>query len=127
MRPSEFSPEAPRPWRPPLRPRKHRRFNLEFPVCLSFPFEGGVRELKTVSANVSVGGLLLTAIDAVPLRTRVNLVMEVKGPWSHRPVRLVAKGQVVRVEALGAHDGFAIAVECQRPLTEMKGRLAAAS
>jgi hypothetical protein len=53
--------------------------------------------------------------------------MEVKGPGSHRPVRLVAKGEVVRVVALGVGGGFAIAVACQQPIIEMKGRLAAAS
>jgi hypothetical protein len=68
----------------------------------------------------------LKATDAVPPHTQVSLVMEVKGPWSHRPVRLVAKGEVVRVEALGAGE-FAIAIQCRQPITEMKDRLAVAS
>jgi hypothetical protein len=46
--------------------------------------------------------------------------MEVKGPWFQHPVRLVAKGVVVRIEALGDQDGYAIAIECQRPLVERK-------
>jgi hypothetical protein len=94
---------------------------------LSFSSHDGVCELSAVSANISIGGVLLKATDAVPPHTQVSLVMEVKGPWSHRPVRLVAKGEVVRVENLGLEDGFAIAVQCQQPIMEMKSRLAVAS
>ena len=107
--------------------RRHPRFDLQFPVCLSFPSEGTVREIETVSENVSIGGVLLKASDQVEPRTPVSLTMDVKGPGSRRPVRLVAKGAVVRVEALGSGAGFAIAVECQQPMIQMKGRLRAAS
>lgn len=127
MRLSENSPAIPRLAIPSQRQRRHRRFNLQFPVSLSFSSRDGVRELNAISSNISIGGVLLKATDAVPPHTQVSLVMEVKGPWSHRPVRLVAKGEVVRVEDLGANGGFAIAVQCQQPITEIKGRLAVAS
>jgi hypothetical protein len=107
--------------------RKHPRFDLQFPVCLSFPSGETVREIETVSENVSIGGLLLKATDQVEPRTPVSLTMDVRGPGSRRPVRLVAKGEVVRVEALGSGAGFAIAVECRQPIIQMKGRLRAAS
>ncbi len=68
----------------------------------------------------------MKASDAVPPHTQVSLVMEVKGAWSHRSVRLVAKGEVVRVESLDS-GGFAIAIQCRKPITEMKARLAVAS
>jgi PilZ domain len=127
MRPSENPPAIPRLAIPPQRQRRHRRFNLQFPVSLSFSSHDGVREINAVSANISIGGVLLKAADVVPPHTQVSLVMEVKGPWSHRPVRLVAKGEVVRVENLGADGGFAIAIQCRQPIAEMKGRLAVAS
>ncbi len=127
MRPFENPPAIPRIAIPPQRQRRHRRFSLKFPVALSFTSPEGVRELDAVSANISIGGVLLKAADAVPLHTQVSLVMEVKGPWSHRPVRLLAKGEVVRVEDLGADVGFAIAIQCQQPITEMKVGLAVAS
>jgi len=127
MRPTEHSPEIPRHSLGSTKQRRHRRFELQFPVCLRFPSQGTVRELQTVSENVSIGGLLLKADVAVPPRTHVSLVIEVKGPGSHRPVRLAAKGEVVRVEALGAGGGFAIAVACLQPITEMNKPLAAAS
>lgn len=127
MRISENPPAIPRLAIPPQTQRRHRRFNLQFPVSLRFSSDYGVRELNAVSANISIGGVLLKAADAVPPHTYVSLEMEVRGPWSHRPVRLVAKGEVVRVENLGATGGFAIAIQCQQPIAEMKGRLAAAS
>jgi hypothetical protein len=107
--------------------RRHHRFNLQFPVSLSFPSEGAVRELAAISENVSIGGLLLKASDPVSPHTQVKLTMEVKGPWSQRPVRLVARGEVVRLEPLGSGGGFAIAVECRQLITEIKGHLRAAS
>ena len=127
MRTSENSPAVPQIAIPPQRQRRHRRFNLQFPVSVSYAARDGVHELNAVSANISIGGVLLKAADAVPPHTQVSLVMEVKGPWSHRPVRLAAKGEVVRVENLGADGGFAIAIQCQQPIMEMKGRLAVAS
>jgi hypothetical protein len=122
MRSPENLPTIPRLAIPPQRQRRHRRFNLHFPVCLSFSVQGAIRELNAISTNVSIGGVLVNAAHAVPPHTPVSLVMEVKGPWSHRPVRLVAKGEVVRVEELGTEGGFAIAVQCQQPIIEMKKR-----
>jgi hypothetical protein len=77
-----------------------------------------VRKLHAVSENVSIKGVLLKAGARVPARTPVSLTMEVRGPWFQHPVRLVAKGVVVRIEALRNEDGYAIAIECQRPLVE---------
>jgi hypothetical protein len=76
---------------------------------------------------VSVAGLLLSACDQVPPHTRVSLAIDVRSPWSHRSVRLLGEGEVVRMEVLGPGDGFAIAVECKRPITEMEDHLSAAS
>jgi hypothetical protein len=98
--------------------RRHSRFDLKFPVALSFPSQGEVRKLQAMSENVSVKGLLLKVGARVPPRTPVSLTMEVSGPWFQHPVRLVAKGVVVRIETLRNEDGYAIAIECQRPLVE---------
>jgi len=125
MHPGEHFPTPSQP--STQKERRHRRFNLQFPVCLSFPSGGQVCELAVISQNVSLGGLLLKSGTLVPPLTQVKLTMDVKGPWSHRMVRLVAKGRVVRVEPLGPDSGFAIAVECERAITEMKGHLPAAS
>ena len=110
---------------PYLKERKYRRFELHFPVILSYPAVGVLRELETVSKNVSVGGLLVTANDQLPLRTPVGLTMNVFGPRFRHPVKLVGEGRVVRVESLGSGAGFAIAVECKRPIKEIEDHLPA--
>lgn len=95
--------------------RRFRRYNLEFPVFLTFSAEEQTRELAAISQNVSTGGLLLRASDQVALHTRVNLTMQVKGQPHARPLHLEAEGEVVRVERLGIASGYAIAIECERP------------
>lgn len=102
------------------RERRYRRFNLQFPVCLSYPRSGIVRELNGWSKNVSLGGVLVTSDDEVPLRTPVTLTMNVVGPRLRRPVRLHGDGEVVRVERLANGDGFAIAVECVQTINEIE-------
>jgi len=107
--------------------RRYRRFNLQFPVSLSFPAAGRVHELFAVTKNVSIGGLLLKTGDPIPVQTQVSLRMDVRRPWSIHPVRLIGDGMVVRVENLGQRDGYAIAIECAQAITEMEEFFPAAS
>ncbi len=107
------------------RERRYRRFNLQLPVHLSFACAGTVRELDTISRNVSIGGLLLKANVSLPPDTQVSLIIEAKAPRLNRPVRLVGEGEVVRVEQLEAGAGFAIAIECKRPIAEIENQLPA--
>jgi hypothetical protein len=120
--PAHQSQDSAGPYR---RERRYRRFDLELPVRLSFPFSGTVHELDTISRNVSIGGLLLRANDSLPPHTRVSLTMDVQGPRLRRPVRLLSEGEVVRVERLESGAGFAIAIECKRPITDMENHLPA--
>jgi len=110
---------------PYQRERRYRRFDLQFPVLLSFPSSGKVHELRTISSNVSIGGLLLKATDSLSPQTGVSFTIEVKGPLLQRPVRLVGEGQVVRVERLEAGGGFALAIECRHPIAEIENHLPA--
>ena len=105
--------------------RRYRRFDLEFPVHLSFPSAGTARELHTISTNVSIGGFLLKASDPLPTQTQVSLTIEVKGPRLRRSIRLQGEGKVVRVERLEVGSGFALAIECKRPITEIENHLPA--
>jgi hypothetical protein len=109
---------------PYRRERRYRRFDLQYPVHLSFPSCGTVRELDAISRNVSIGGLLLRANDSLLLHTQVSLSIEVQGPRLRRPVRLVGEGEIVRVERLES-AGFAIAIECKRPIAEIENHLPA--
>src|SRR5260370_24142881 len=92
------------------RERRYRRFDLQFPVHLSFPSAGSVGELHTTSRNVSIGGLLLKANDSLPPHTQVSLIIDVKAPRLRRPIRLLDEGYVVRVEQLVAGAGFAVSI-----------------
>lgn len=105
---------------PYRRERKYRRFDLQFPVHLSFPSSGTVLERDTISSNVSIGGLLLRATDSLPPHTQVSLTMDVQHPRLRRPFRLLGEGEVVRVERLESGSGFAIAIECKHPITELE-------
>jgi hypothetical protein len=111
--------------KPHRKERRHRRFDLQFPLSLNFSSGGAVRELAGLSSNVSIGGLLLKVNDPVPIRTEVSLRMAVRDHRLRRPVQLMGKGAVVRVERLGSDAGFAIAIECKRPITEIDVHLPA--
>ena len=100
--------------------RKYRRFDLQFPVSMSFAVAGAAREVEAVSKNVSIGGLLLKAGDQVPLQTQVSLVLNVVAASSGRMVRLLGEGEVVRVDPMAAGVGFEIAVACKQPISEME-------
>ena len=109
----------------PRKERRHRRFDLQFPVSLNYSSEGVVREIAGLSSNVSIGGLLLKVNDPVPVRTQVSLKMAVHDSRLRRPVQLLGKGAVVRLEPLESGAGFAIAIECKRPITEIDDHLSA--
>jgi len=52
--------------------------------------------------------------------------MDVQGPPLRHPVRLGSVAKVVRVERLESGAGFAIAIECEHPISEMENYLPAA-
>jgi hypothetical protein len=136
-----FGRDLPNPTFPPLRlematetpeyasNRRYRRFDLHFPVTLTFDTGGVARKVDAVSKNVSIGGLLVKASHPVPPCTRVKLMMRARSPLSGRSVRLEGEGKVVRLEPIGRKDGFTIAVACTHLISETENqssRLAAA-
>lgn len=112
---------------PSLKERRHRRYDLRLEGQLSFASRSCVHHLETTSRNVSVRGLLLEAGYPVERHTRVQVTMTVRGPASRRPVRLLGRGEVVRLQPLESGAGFAIAVECLRPISQRKNSLPGAS
>ncbi|MBZ5704864.1 MAG: PilZ domain-containing protein [Acidobacteriia bacterium] len=112
--------------RPPhAQERKYRRFALRYPVQVKFPLGKSVSELQAVSQNVSIGGLLLETPSPIPQHCSVNFTMTVQGGQVAHPIELVGEGRVVRIEPRGPGAGFAIAVECNRPISQMENYLAA--
>ena len=86
---------------------------------------GKTRRLETTSRNISIGGLLLKANDRLEPHTEVKVMIEVRSPLSGRLVRLNGTGEVVRVEEIEAGAGYAIAIECKQPISEIGEHLRA--
>jgi hypothetical protein len=112
----------------PLQQRKHRRFSLQYPVRLKVHSAESAEwmvELDAVSRNISIGGLLLETSCMIPQHTPVSFVMTIRSDQVPRPIQFVGEGKVVRVDAEAAEEVFAIAVECERPITRADEPLAA--
>jgi len=105
------------------RQRRYRRFDLQFPVLVSFPAENAVEELNAITRNVSLGGLLLEVNRPLPVGTHVDLRIAVETADAGHPIHLLGEGDIVRVYTMDSGAGFALAVECQRPIAEVRNSL----
>jgi hypothetical protein len=106
--------------------RRHQRFNLQFPVRLTFSSRHRIRELAAMSKNVSTCSVLLEASEPVPVSTLVSLTMTVRSIGACRSIQLLGQGEVVRVEPTENASGFAVAIACGLPMTELENDLPAA-
>jgi len=104
--------------------RKYRRFNLRYPVHVKFSDGNVISELDAVSRNVSLGGMLLETGARIPEHADVSFVMRLQGGRIVRPIELEGEGQVVRVESSTVPAGYAIAVQCKNPITQIEPYLA---
>jgi len=102
-----------------LKRRKYRRFSLRYPVHVKFGLANSVSELEAVSNNLSLGGVLLQADSPIPRHCDVVFTMTVRKHPIVGPTQIVGEGEVVRVEALQSGPGFAIAVKCKRPISQL--------
>ena len=102
--------------------REYRRFDLEYPVHILFRLNESLSTIDAVTRNVSVGGLLLEAPTLIPPHIAVAFVMSLQG--SMLPAaKLMGEGRVVRVAPCAAEGRFAIAVECDKPITQIQPHL----
>jgi len=99
--------------------RKYRRFSLQYPVRLKVHDADLIVEFAAMSRNISICGLLLDTCAMIPQDTPVSFMVTVESCEIGRPIRFVGEGKVVRVAPKGAKEGFAIAVECARPITQI--------
>jgi len=100
--------------------RKHRRFELEFPVHMKFQCDSATTEIDVVSKNISLGGLLVRSTLSIPEHTSVTFILSVHGKQAIRPVHLRGEEEIVRVESGGAESAFAMAVRCKAPVTQLE-------
>ena len=102
-----------------LQERKYRRFTLQYPVHLKVHSADLMVEFEATSRNISICGLLLEAPFLIPQHTPVSFTVTVKHNELGRPIQFVGEGRVVRVAPKAEEDVFAMAVECQRPITQV--------
>jgi PilZ domain len=107
--------------------RRYRRFSLRYPVKVKFDLGESISELRAISNNISLGGVLLEADSSIPQHCDVSFTMTVRGHHIIGPTQIVGDGEVVRVEPHSSGAGFAIAVECKRPISELQVYLPASA
>jgi hypothetical protein len=107
--------------------RKHRRFNLRYPVHGTFSCGNSTSDFDAVSRNVSLGGLLMETASEIPLPSAVSFTMTLQGGMVVRPMRLAGDGEVVRVETTGPGVWFAVAVACKQPIAHMEDCVSSAA
>ncbi len=108
---------------PDCQRRSYHRFHLKYPVRLTFRSGESVAVFEAASENVSKGGILLKSPWMIPLHTMVSLTMRVQGKHLVRPIRLVAEGKIVRVQADTPDGRFLVAVQFTRPVTEIEAHI----
>jgi len=100
--------------------RKYRRFDLSFPVRVNLK-SGGLRsEVKAITRNLSLGGLLLETTSMIPQNSELSFVMTIEGNPVVRPIELVGKGNVVRVEKTS--HLVRLAVECKSRIRQRRSK-----
>jgi hypothetical protein len=102
--------------------RKYRRYRLGYPVRLRCQAGGSTAEIEAISANVSIGGLLVRSPSIIPSHTPVTFVIIIPGKQGIQSIYLAGEGRVVRVESSGT-VGFGLAVECKRGITQLEDYL----
>lgn len=102
------------------KPRRFRRFNIEYPVLVQY-YSGGITiEVNAATKNVSVEGILMSSPTIIPLHTPVSFWICIQSEQKARPILLAGDGKVVRVERGATETAFAIAVKCNSPITHLE-------
>jgi hypothetical protein len=76
-------------------------------------------EFEAVSRNISICGLLFAGSSLISRPIPVSFTVTVNHNERGRRIQFVGEGRVVRVDPKTGEDVFAIAVECQRPITQV--------
>jgi len=98
--------------------RKYRRYPLECAVDIRFSCEEVASELKGITRNVSIGGLLVCSPSWIAESCPVSFVLTVQASHLVHPVRLLGSGKVARVNPCAR--GYEIGVECNKLIEELE-------
>ena len=107
--------------------RRYRRFSLRYPVNVKFGLGKTVSELRAISSNISLGGVLLLADSGLPPHCDVSFTVMVRDHEIIGSTQIMGEGEVVRVEPHPSGAGFAIAVACKHPISKLQGYLPASA
>ncbi len=99
----------------PAQQRKHRRFNLQYPVCLNAHSADCTLQVEAMSRNISIRGLLVETSSVVPQHTPVSFIVSVEHGQVGRPIQFVGEGKVVRVDSKAAEDGCTMRLNVRSP------------
>lgn len=101
----------------PQSTRKYPRFRLRQPARVAVSGDPGFSAIRTVTENISRGGVLVTAASSIPLGAKVLMVLSLRAETTARPIRIASEGHVVRIEPRASTRAFAMAVEFVEPLS----------
>lgn len=73
-------------------------------------------KLPAVTENMSRGGALFTTASSIPEGTKIELTVYFQRTIGAAALELQCSGRVLRVEPRPTANGFAMAVEFERPL-----------
>jgi c-di-GMP-binding flagellar brake protein YcgR len=107
--------------------RRYRRFSLRYPVNVKFGLGKTVSEIRAISTNISLGGVLLLADSAIPQHCDVSFTVIVRDHEIIGSTQIMGEGEVIRVEPHSSGAGFAIAVACKRPISKLQDYLPASA
>ena len=82
--------------------------------------DGSAAEVETISENVSTYGLLVRSASMIPQHTHVTFTMTIRIEKAVHPIHLRGQGQIVRVENSRVDASFAIAINCETPITQLE-------
>jgi len=97
--------------------RKYPRFTLQCPALIDFDGGGVMRKIQAETRNISLGGVLLTCDAQIPAGSKVGVELQLSPAKSPKPINLIAKGQVVRIEKRSPLGTFMVAIACEQPFS----------
>jgi len=100
--------------------RKHRRYDLHYPVQVIYCVGDTVVHLNAMSKNVSVDGMLLETPSAIPILSSVSFMITLVGGALSRSIELAGEAKVVRVECRGTETAWTSAVQYTRPIAQIE-------
>lgn len=96
--------------------RKYARVALRQPAEVVVHRDKELHKLTAVTENMSRGGALFTSASSIPEGTKIEMTVYFQRTMAATALEMQCSGRVLRVEPRPAANGFAVAVEFERPL-----------